>query len=125
MYKFYESGKKSENKINWSVTCHSSCFWMSMMCSLVTWLTISSCKELIWRVFSWVDFITTNGAELANIASLHLAAHKHQRSPGFKPGKPPLLVDRSLPLFLVKVRKVLVMVAQTTWTPWSPVSVRQ
>jgi hypothetical protein len=52
---------------------------------------------------------------------LQRGAHKHQRSPGFKPGKPNsgTGVDKSLPRDFENARNSVVMTAQTVWLPTS------
>src|SRR5690348_6580760 len=48
-------------------------------------------------------------------------AHRHQRLPGFRPGKPKagIGVERSLPAALEKARKSAVITTQTVWLPTS------
>ena len=118
-YKFTKNEKSEKFK------GQSSCFCISKMCWLVTWFIMSSLMLLIFKVASCVALILTNGAYPSIMASLHLEAQRHHLSPGFRPGKLPLLVDKSLPLLLVKLRKLWVIVAHTTCTPWSLLSVRQ
>ena len=47
----------------------------------------------------WVAASTTGGATPASMASFHRSTHRHQRSPGRRPGNPHsgLGVDRSFP----------------------------
>ena len=54
-------------------------------------------------------------------ASRQRGAHKHQRSPGLRPGKPNwgIGVERSLPEDLENSRNAAVMTAQTVWLPRS------
>jgi hypothetical protein len=54
------------------------------------------------------------GAWFASNASCHRGAHRHQRSPGFRPGKPNsgCGVDRSLPRDLENSRNAEVITAQ-------------
>src|SRR5262252_7862017 len=58
---------------------------------------------------------TTRGAWLASNASCQRGAHRHQRSPGFSPGKPNSGsgVERSLPRDLENSKNAAVMTAQT------------
>src|SRR5271155_285812 len=64
---------------------------------------------------------TTRGARPACSASCHRGAHKHQRSPGFSPGKPNsgTGVERSLPQDFEYSRNPAVMTAHTVWLPMS------
>jgi hypothetical protein len=64
---------------------------------------------------------TTRGARPACSASCHRGAHRHQRSPGFSPGKPNsgTGVERSLPLDFEYARNPAVMTAHTVWLPTS------
>ena len=90
------------------------------------WICQNNCHKNSWCLsLWWVDCRTTPGAAPARLASLHLPAHKHHLSPGDKPGNPPRLLDKSFPRDLVKDKKFLVIVAHTTWTPWSFSSVLQ
>src|SRR5690606_10263877 len=61
----------------------------------------------------------TGGATPASQASFQRDAHKHQRSPGFRPGKPGPGVIRSLPAAFENSRNSRVILAQTTCTPTS------
>src|SRR5258708_38851715 len=56
---------------------------------------------------SWVARSTTRGAIAASTASRQRGAHRHQRSPGLRPGKPEpgIGVDRSLPRAAENFRK--------------------
>ena len=58
----------------------------------------------------------TGGATPASSASFHRSAHRHQRSPGRRPGKPKCGtgVDRSFPRAAEKARNSAVISAQTT-----------
>ena len=58
----------------------------------------------------------TKGAFPFLNASFHLIAHKHQPSPGFKPGNLNygFGVDKSFPLNFVNSKNSLVIIAQTT-----------
>jgi len=49
------------------------------------------------RVRAWVASRTTGGATPPSSASCQRLAHRHQRSPGFSPGKPASARVRSLP----------------------------
>src|SRR6516225_1221842 len=70
---------------------------------------------------SWVARKTTRGARFASKASCQRAAQRHQRSPGFRPGKPNSGngVERSLPRDLENSRNAEVITAQTVWLPMS------
>ena len=66
------------------------------------------------------------GAQPASIASRQRGAHKHQRSPGLRPGKPNWGIgdERSLPQDLENSRNAAVMTAQTVWLS-SPLVLQQ
>src|ERR1019366_3023955 len=82
---------------------------------------LRSASEQWARAPSWVARKTTRGAWLASNASCQRGAHKHQRSPGFRPGKPNCGtgVERSLPCDLEKPRNAEVITTQTVWLPTS------
>src|SRR4029453_641737 len=58
---------------------------------------------------------TTRGAWFASNASCQRGAHRHQRSPGLRPGKPSsgTGVERSLPRDFEKSRNAALITAQT------------
>src|ERR1700688_742305 len=70
---------------------------------------------------------TTRGARPACSASCHRGAHRHQRSPGFSPGKPNsgTGVERSLPQDFEYSRNPAVMTAHTVELPMSSLLVSQ
>ena len=70
---------------------------------------------------SWVARKITRGAWFASRASCQRAAHRHQRSPGLRPGKPNSGsgVERSLPRDLENSRNAEVITTQTVWLPIS------
>src|SRR5215813_5439818 len=76
---------------------------------------LRSAKEQKVKAPSWVARKTTRGAWPASNASCQRDAHKHQRSPGFSPGKPNAGtgVERSLPQDFEKSRNAAVITAQT------------
>jgi len=67
------------------------------------------------KVEMCVAFKFTLGAMPASKASFHLAAQRHQQSPGFNPGKAHsgTGVERSLPLSLLNLRKSAVTFTHT------------
>src|SRR5262249_41818135 len=70
---------------------------------------------------------TPRGGSPASSASCQRGAHRHQRSPGLRPGKPNsgIGVERSFPRDLENARKSAVMTAQTVWLPKSSSPVLQ
>ena len=85
----------------------------------------SSSNETYSIADAWVADKITGGATPASSASFHRLAHKHQRSPGFRPGKlnAGTGVLRSFPLNLVNARNSSLTCAQTICTPTSPAPV--
>ena len=89
----------------------SSC---SFSISIVTYLSVAL----------FVASMNTFGAFPAFLASFHLNTHKHQWSPGFRPGnQSPTGVERSFPFDFVYTRNSLVIVAHTVCVPESCASV--
>ncbi len=88
---------------------------------------LRSASEQWTRAALCVARRTTRGAWPASNASCQRDAHKHQRSPGFRPGKPNsgIGVERSLPRDLEKSRNAAVITAQTVWQPMSSCPVLQ
>src|SRR6202790_387555 len=82
---------------------------------------LRSASEQKLKAPSWVARKTTRGARPACSASCHRGAHRHQRSPGFNPGKPKsgTGVERSLPQDFEYSRNPAVMTAHTVWLPMS------
>src|SRR5271168_2658965 len=82
---------------------------------------LRSASEQKLKAPSCVARKTTRGARPACSASCHRGAHRHQRSPGFSPGKPNsgTGVDRSLPQDFEYSRNPAVMTAHTVWLPMS------
>src|SRR5271169_1481572 len=82
---------------------------------------LRSASEQKLKAPSCVARKTTRGARLACSASCQRGAHRHQRSPGFSPGKPNsgTGVERSLPQDFENSRKPAVMTAHTVWLAMS------
>src|ERR1051326_4498120 len=82
-------------------------------------LRSASAKEA--SALGWVARSTTRGGWPASNASCQRGAHRHQRSPGLRPGKPNsgTGVDRSLPRDLENSRKEAVITTHTVWLPKS------
>ena len=76
---------------------------------------LRSASEQWTKALSCVARKTTRGAWFASNASCQRGAHRHQRSPGFSPGKPNSGsgVERSLPHDLENLRNSEVITAQT------------
>lgn len=87
----------------------------------------SSSAGMRSRADSCVAARTTGGACPARAASSQRTAHRHQRSPATRPGKPHCGcgVTRSLPTDTVKARKSAVITAQTVCAPGSEATDRQ
>lgn len=86
---------------------------------------VSAVSETTRVALLCVASAMTGGATPASSASRHRPAHRHQRSPGFSPAKPPRGVSRSLPRAFVNRKNVEVTSLQTTCTPVSSGSVEQ
>src|SRR6516165_10688764 len=88
---------------------------------------LRSAREQCSRAPSCVARNTTRGAWPASRASCQRGAHRHQRSPGFRPRKPisGIGVERSLPHDLENSRNAVVITAQTVWLPISSRAVSQ
>jgi len=82
---------------------------------------LRSAREQKLKAPSCVARNTTCGARPACSASCHRGAHRHQRSPGFSPGKPNsgTGVERSLPQDFEYSRNPAVMTVHTVWLPMS------
>lgn len=82
---------------------------------------LSCSKAMISSDFWCVRLKNTLGAASLSNASSQRAAHKHQASPGFRPGNPNsgLGVERSLPRYFEKARNSASIFAQTVWKPVS------
>src|SRR6202521_5395514 len=82
---------------------------------------LRSASEQKLKAPSCVARKTTRGARPACSASCQRGAHRHQRSPGFSPGKPNsgTGVERSLPQDFEYSRNPAVMTAHTVWLPIS------
>lgn len=88
---------------------------------------LSFSKGMISSDFWCVRFKNTLGAASLSNASSQRAAHRHQVSPGFRPGKPSagLGVERSLPRYFEKAKNSASICAQTVCDPVSSVLVLQ
>ena len=87
----------------------------------LNWWYSKSASVIISRAPSCVASRITGGAQPSSDASSHLLAHKHQRSPGSKPGKlnSGLGVIKSLPFSFEYVRNASLTSAHTVCCPES------
>ena len=87
---------------------------------LLAWRWRSS-NAMTSKADIWVDSRTTVQAASASSASCHVLAQTHQWSPALSPGKSKSCrgVIRSLPRLFANSRNLSVMIAHTTWRPWS------
>ena len=99
-------------------------FLMDYLVSRCIWKTD---KSTCSRQRELVASKTTGGAQPTSMASIQRDRHKHQLSPGFKPGKENsgLGVTRSFPRLREYSRKSSVTCAHTQWAPISPGKAQQ
>ena len=84
-------------------------------------------KDTVSSALTWVASRCTGGATPADRASFQRTAHRHHRSPGLSPANrySGRGVIRSFPRASEYARNSGVILAQTTWVPWSFSSVWQ